>query len=50
MSSGIQTLAADVVEVCAPHCWCTLGVNGDNHNRYRWMPGDLIVRFLPEEK
>lgn len=40
------------VEVCNPTCWCSgrPSTQGGTHSRYRWVPGDQIVRFpLAEE-
>jgi hypothetical protein len=46
----IRAIDSMTVETCDATCWCTLGRNGDNHNRMRWMPGDPIVRFPLERK
>ncbi len=51
-AGAIQAIDALSVEKCNLGCWCASAFSADvqSHSRYRWAPGDRIVRFpLGEE-
>jgi hypothetical protein len=50
-AEAIKAIDVLTAEKCAVGCWCTSAYLGGvaSHNRYTWSPGDIVVRFPPEE-